>query len=212
KAAKSHCQSAHNDEAGRSFFQHSDLGGLRMGEHPRRLHAKSGRDDRGDLPARRGIDGAVLSRRLSRPARRGTLRASPFGKKALQMGTAARVAAMPDVVKQSTADLVAFCPSTGEKILEIEWRTRLQRQSATMRQGIRLDPLGDCPVADPDLRGYGDEALARSVEVLGLLEHQFPRVTTPAAQHRLAVAGGRRKSGATAEATDRCHLPLDAFA
>ena len=58
-----------------------------MREHPRRLHAKSGRDDRGDLPARRGIDGAVLSRRLSRPARLGTLRTSPFGKKALQMGT-----------------------------------------------------------------------------------------------------------------------------
>ena len=83
-----------------------------------------------------------------------------------------------------------------------------------MRQGIRLDPLGDRPVADPDLRGDGDEALARSVEVLGLLEHQFPRVTTPAAQHRLAVTPprGRRKSGAIAEATDRCHLPLDALA
>ena len=68
------------------------------------------------------------------------------------MGTAAHVAAMPDVVKQPTANLVALCPSTGKKILEIEWRTRLQRQSATMRQGVRLDPLRDRPVADPDLR------------------------------------------------------------
>ena len=41
------------------------------------------------------------------------------------MGTAAHVPAMPDVVKQPTANLVALCPSTGsrdrESALELLW-------------------------------------------------------------------------------------------
>ncbi len=47
---------------------------------------------------------------------------------------------------------------------------------------------------------------------LGLREYLRPRVTISAAQHQLAVARGRRKSGTTTEATDRRHLPLDGLA
>jgi hypothetical protein len=102
---------------------------------------------------------------------------------------------MPDVVEQSAANLVALRPAPGEKILEIERRSRLQGQSTTMRQSVCLDPFGDCPVANSDLGGDGDEGLARSVQLFSLREQELPRVAPRAAECRLTVAWGRRKSG-----------------
>ena len=83
-------------------------------------------DNGRDLPACRRIDGAALSRRLFPQTRLGTFRAVPFAKKALQVRTAAGVTAMPNIIKQAAAELVALRPAAGEKIQEIEWRTRLQ--------------------------------------------------------------------------------------
>jgi hypothetical protein len=58
---------------------------------------------------------------------------------------------MLEVVERAAVKLVALRPAQGEKILEIERRTRLQGQSMTMRHGVRLDPFSDCLVAGPDL-------------------------------------------------------------
>ena len=122
-------EEAHPHGNDRAKKHPGDRACLRMCEHRRRLHAESGCDDRGDLPTRRGS----LPRRLFPPTRFGTLRAAPFRKKTLQVRIASSVATMPDVVEQTATDLVAVRPALGEKILEIEQRTRFQRQSTTMR-------------------------------------------------------------------------------
>jgi len=93
----------------------------------------------------------------------------------------------PDIVKEPATNPIARCPSTREKILEIQRRTWLDRGTLPVRQIVQCDPFGDGSAPNTSFGGDVPEAPPGRMHPFGVDEQGLTGKT--------ALGGARRDGG-----------------
>jgi len=115
-------------------------------------------------------------------------------------------------MEEPAAAPIARCPSALEKLLEVEWRARLDGGTLPVRQIVQRDPFGDGSAIHAHLDGDISEGPVGHVHPFGVDEQGLAGKPALAAYGFIPIACDSSKPWSAGAPTDGCHLALDALA
>lgn len=119
---------------------------------------------------------------------------APSRQQPLEVGEAADISAIPDVMKEPATAPIARCPSALEKLLEVEWRAWLDSGTLPVGQIVQRDPFGDGSAIRANLNGDISEGPAGRAHPFGVDEQGLAGKPALATYDFVAIARDSRKA------------------